>query len=315
LSAVDLSGLVYDLTFDQARNSLWYAFMQSGHATLYRYDIASGKTSQWALPPTDYNGYLDRVGVAPDGSVWLTEEYSIVRVDPVSGSVLAKTFPVADPDAVPAPGDPGNYPLAFTFDSAGKALVSLHNVKSLVRLDASLAEVGSVRLPAGMVGPGDLVDVNGVIYAAPYRSSGPGVLLSEQGLVIGWTTQPVIRFAVYGQEVAALASGGLSRVGTDGTIIPWQPGVGGYGGRLALTDGGAAVYSPNVGAIEWVSPGGGVEGRLQIPVFPDPGGFRPGPSNSYVQDQVWALAADDIGSVWYVNMPWGSSVQLVHIKL
>jgi hypothetical protein len=320
LSSVDLPGPVYDLAFDQARDSLWYAFMMSGEpAALYRYDIASGKTSHWSLPSTDYNGFLSRVVVAPDGSVWLTENYTLVRVDPVSGSVLNRTFALADPDATSTAANqndlsPGTWPSAITFDSAGMALVARHNVKSLVRLDSSLAEVDRVQLPASMVGPGDLVDSNGVIYAAPYLGAGPGVVFSEKGALIGKTTQSVSRFAVSGDAAVALGSAGLSRVESSAVSTSWHAaGAGAPEDRFAVTTSGAALYLDGPGTIQWISPDGGVEGELSLPWIPiqveNPEGKM---VPAYTIHHIGAIAADTANSVWYVDT---TSYQLVHISL
>ncbi len=318
LAEIDLPGPVYDLAFDRARTSLWYAVMSEGQAVLYRYDIASGKTTHWSLPPTSHNGFLERVAVAPDGSVWVTEDYSVVRVDPETGSMKADTFPLADPDAIPAALDqspsPGTWPSAITFDSRGMALVARHNVKSLTRLDSSLSVINRIQLPAGMVGPGDLVDSASVIYAAPYGGNGPGVLVTEQGQLVGSTSQPVSRFSVHGTSVAAIGSAGLSRVSSDATSTLWHAGL--YGSpndRLALTDGGAALWQDGRGTIEWISPDGGVGGQLTLAAVPiqvwSPVGEL---VTGYARDQVGAIAADGAGSVWYVDI---TSKQLVHIAL
>lgn len=321
LSTADLPGPIYDLAFDQARDSLWYACMSSdGPDALYQFDIASGKTVHWPLPPTDHNGFLERVAVAPDGSVWVTEDYNVVRVDPGSGSVITHAFPMTDPDATTTAldqnnGSPGTWPSAITFDSQGMTLVARHNVKSLVRLDSSLAVIGRIQLPAAMVGPGDLIDTGGVVYAAPYLGDGPGVLFSEQGVLIGRTEQPVGRFSVSGTAVAAIGpAGGLRRVSSDATTEPWQMGVDGAPkDRLVVAAGGAALYEDGPGTIEWISPSGGVEGRLSLAAVPlqveDPKGEV---VTVLDRHEVGAIAVDGTGSVWYADV---TSRQLVHVGL
>jgi streptogramin lyase len=317
LAKVDLPGPVYDLAYDRASNSLWYAYMTSGAPdALYRYDITTGHVAKWPLPPTDHNGFLERVALAPDGSVWVTEEYSVVRVDPVSGGVAAHTFPVADADALSAAlqTSPGTWPSAITFDSQGLAMVARHNVKSLVRLNSSLSVVDRIQLPAGMVGPGDLVDSNGVVYAAPYTGDGQAVVFSEKGVLIGTTAQKVSRFSVSGGEVASIGTTGLSRVRADASMASWLPRPGGTSlDLLALTDGGAAVYEYGPGAIEWVSPAGAVEGRLALAAVLIQVGIPFGtPETVLGRHEVGAIAADKAGSIWYVD---ATSSQLVHVGL
>lgn len=319
LTTIKLPGPSWDLSYDQARDSLWYADMASGEPTLYQYNIASGKIAQWPLPPGDDSGALDRVISAPDGSVWVTTGYRIIRIDPVSGSVLTHTFPLADPDANSAALDPnasspGTWLSAITFDGAGMALVARHNVKSLVELDASLNVVNRISMPASMVGPGDLAYSNGVIYAAPDQAPGDGVLFSEQGVLVGTTTQPVSRFSVAGSTVAYMGSAGLGRVGSNGATSPWVANQGGSpNDRFVLTAGGAAVYLYGPGLIEWITLDGGVEGSLALPsvqlMVANPlGSMVP----AYQQDHVVAIAADAPGSIWYVDI---TSSELVHVHL
>ena len=192
LAKIKLTAPAFGLAYDQARDSLWYADMESSQPTLYQYNIASGKTAQRPLPPGSDSGVLDHVVLAPDGSVWVTTGYRIVRVDPASGSVLTHTFPLDDPDANSAALD-GNAESPGTSDSgdhlhgAGLALLARHNVTSLVGHRRLLNLVDRIPMPASMVGPGDLAYLNGVIYAAPYHSGGAGVLFSEQGVLVGTT--------------------------------------------------------------------------------------------------------------------------------
>ena len=319
LATTKLPGPVFDLSYDQARNSLWYAYL-ADQPTLYQYNIASGKIAEWSLPPGDDSGVLDRVVLASDGSVWVVTGYRVARVDPVTGSVLTHTFPLADPDANSAALDanassPGTWISAITFDGAGVALIARHNVTSLVGLDASLNLVDRIPMPASMVGPGDLAYSNGVIYAAPFHGGGAGVLFSEQGVLVGTTTQRVNRFGVSGSTVAALGPDGLSRVGSDAsTKAWWQANQGGSpNDRFVVTAGGAAVYLYSPGLIEWITPDGGVEGRLALPsvqlMVANPlGSMVP----AYQQDQIGAIASDATGSIWYVDI---SSSELVHVHL
>ena len=320
LATIKLPGPVFDLSYDQARDSLWYAYLAPNQPALYQYNLASGKTAQWPLPPGDDSGVLDRVVLAPDGSVWVATAYRVARVDPVTGSVLTYTFPLADPDANSAALDPnalspGTWISAITFDGADVALIARHNVTSLVGLDASLNLVDRIPMPASMVGPGDLAYSNGVIYAAPFHGSGPGILFSEQGVLVGTTTQLVDGFSVSGSTVAAMGPDGLYRVGSDASTTPWGPA--NQGGspfdRFVLTAGGAAVYRYSPGLVEWITPDGGVDGRLALPsvqlMVTNPlGGTVP----AYQQDQVGAIASDATGSIWYVDI---SSSELINVHL
>jgi streptogramin lyase len=316
---VALPGNVFDLAYDPVRNSLWFECLDTADA-LYRYDIATGTLTHWALPRAINDiGYTDRVAVAPDGSVWLTENYSVIRVDPTANTVQVHSFALADPDATSNALDPNNpsagtWPSAIAFDSQGMAIVARHNVKSLVRLDASMSILGRIPLPAGFDDPGDLVDVQGVIYAAPDEGYDPGVVFSEKGVLIGKTSQGVNRFGVSGTEIASIGPSGLSRVGADASMSLLLASQGGTpDDRLALTDDGAAIYGWGPGAIEWVSPAGDVLARFSLPTYSVQNGVPGGtPVTEMGQNGVSALAADKSGSVWYVD---GTARQLVHMTL
>ncbi len=320
MTTVDLPGDVFDLAYDPVRNSLWFANIDT-NAALYRYDIATGALTSWPLPTTvgEY-GYGGRVAVAPDGSVWISEEYRVTRVDPTSNAVRTHTFPQADTDATPNALDPNNplagtWPTAIAFDSQGMALIARLNVKSLTRMDASLSILDRIPLPAGLTGPGDLVDSNGVIYAAPYEGFGQGVLFSEKGVLIGKTPKSVARLSVSGTEVATIGEPGLSRVGADASMTQWRAVQAGNpaNDRMALADGGAAVYEYGFGCVEWISPSGDVLARFLLARWSIQHGVPGGtPLTEFGMDQVSALAADKAGSIWYVDR---TARQLVHVTM
>ena len=316
-ATVKLSGPAFDLAYDQSRHSLW--FKPADQATLFQYDTMSGKTTQLALPSTEDSGELDRVALAPDGSIWVATGYTVTRVDPASGSKRTHTFALADPDANSAALDanalsPGTWVSAITFDSAGMALIARHNVTSLVGLDASLNVAEHIPMPASMAGPGSLAYSGGVIYAAPFHG-GPAGLFSEQGALVGTTTESVSSFSVSGSTVAAIGPAGPCRVASDGAATPWGQANQNWSpyDLFVAAPGGAALYLHRLGVLEWFAQDGQVEGTLALPVAQlrvnNPGGSMVPVAE---QDQIGALASDGPGSIWFVDV---TSLELVHAQL
>jgi streptogramin lyase len=189
---IALPGAVYDMAFDSQRDAIWFAYMLSGEVDyLYRFDVATADLSRIELPPTDHNGFLGRVVISPDYSVWLTEEYRVVRFDPTTGGIQSLKLPVADADAFNS-GSPGTWPTAITFDSEGRALVARHNLASLLRLDSALRQVGRVPLPKGYGSLSDVLEADGLIYAAADDGRQGVAVLHEDGSVAEQTS-----FAAY----------------------------------------------------------------------------------------------------------------------
>lgn len=317
IARVKLPGPVYDLAIDAPRNALWFAYMApDSDDALYRYDIASGTLSQWPLPPTDHNGFLERVAVAPDGGIWVTEEYSIVRFDPSASTMATHTFAEADSDATAgalSPNDPspGTWPASIAFDTAGNTLVSRHNVRSLVRLDAELHVLASLKLPAEMAGPGDLIDVDGLIYAAPYAGFGNTVIFSESGTIRGSAAAGTVRFATRDGQVFSVGSGGLVAISQSAEVSRLLPSEGSPNDRVAPTADGAVVYLDGAGLIEEVSRDGTAIASMTLVNVPVVVGNPKGvPVTAYSRDEVGAIASDSRGSIWYVDVTAQDLVQL-----
>ena len=304
---VKLPGPIYDLAFDPPRDSLWFAYM-SGNSpdALYRYDIGSGQLSNWPLPPTDHNGFLERVVIAPDGAVWVTEDYSVVRFDPSTSKMAAFTFAEADPDATPtaltSSPSPGTWPSAIAFDSMGNALVSRHNVTSLIRLDSTPTVIGRLALPAGMAGPGDLVDVGGVIYAAPYAGHGDLEIFDEYGASIRNVAPGCVRLAIQSTQVLCIGSG-LVAVSPTASVVQLSPAEGSPANRISPIRDGVAVYLDGPGVIQEVSPAGSVLAQYATANVPltvnNPKGI---PETVYSRVDVSAIAGDAHGTIWYADV-------------
>jgi streptogramin lyase len=313
-----LPGPIYDLAFDSSRNALWFAYMSSDpDDALYRFDLASQHLSHWALPPTDHNGFLMRVVVAPDGSIWTTEEYKVVRFDPASMAMASRTFPLPDADATATAlskndSSPGTWLAAIGFDGEGNALVSRHNVTSLIRLDSGLNVLGRIPLPNGMVGPGDLVDVGGVIYATAYSGDGPTEIFNEAGVSKASVDGGGARLAEVATNVASVGPGGVVQIDARGVMSRIQPIGGSPDDRIAATATSVAVYSYGPSRIMEQSVDGSVLGTLMLQGQPVQ---KANPMGSvitvYAREDVGAIATDGQGSIWYVDV---TTPALVHLQ-
>jgi hypothetical protein len=315
---LSLPGPVYDLAYDQPRNALWFAFMRSGSAAaLFRYDIATRTLSSTALPPTTHNGFLERVVVAPDGSIWVTEEYSVVRLDPDTSKTESLTFSQGDVDATPtalspSDGSPGTWPAAITFDSTGAAVISRHNVTSLIRVAAGLTQAGRIRLPNGMAGPGDLAVSGGLFYAVPYVAAGATEIFSSDGTSVATASVGAIRLTVSDGVVISVGPSGVAELSATGSITQLLPAPGDVGDLIAPSTNGVFAYSAGLATLDDVSLESGIVAvhafSVQTVKVAGPGGS---PLLSYATDEITALASNGDKSVWYVD---STNSTLVHLE-
>jgi len=85
-------GRFSELSFDAARRLLWFV-VPGDPRRLMSFDVNTGRSMAYDLPAGLDTSYSDHVRVAPDGAVWLTSAYSVLRVDPATKAVLRKDLP------------------------------------------------------------------------------------------------------------------------------------------------------------------------------------------------------------------------------
>jgi hypothetical protein len=155
----------YSLAWDPIHSALWYTvqFSQTDSA-LYRLDPATGQTQRWALPATDYNGFLDMVVVDTTGAVWFDQSgIRLYRLDPASGKLAHLDI---DTSIKPVVDQGGVYITAIAADGDG-VWIARSSLPYLTRIDAGLHEVAKVQLPINYAGTnevaavGDLLAVGG----------------------------------------------------------------------------------------------------------------------------------------------------------
>jgi hypothetical protein len=254
----------YSLAWDSTARVLWYTVQFPGiDSGLYRLDPATGATKRWALPDTDYNGFLDMVVVDATGAVWFDMSgVHLYRLDPATGKVTRHDI---DLKAKPAPGSGGMgvYITAIAADGDG-VVIARESLAYLTRVDSSLQEVGHIAIPSQCIGTDELgVAGDRLIVGCKPDSF---VLLSRSGELI--RTLPLQRW---------LAVQGPSR------ILPVDS------GRVALADNNE---------LDLVDASGDVTSRvplaLDLPIgsFGDTGQFE---SNARPQ----TIATDWQGTFWY----------------
>jgi hypothetical protein len=158
---IPLGGEAYDLAVSSDGNHLWAAILRKNEPDeLIAIDPASRTTTARALPDSDYGGFVSRVVVAEDGSVWVSQPYRLVRFDPVTGTSFLIEFDLDADGAVTDALDPAN-PLPGTWVSAIATrgpwiAVARNNVALLTVLDMKLVELDPIPVPSPYAGSQDL---------------------------------------------------------------------------------------------------------------------------------------------------------------
>lgn len=307
IPAFELQGPTYDLAYDARRETLWWTVMSpAGEDDLFAYDLGRGSVDKWTLPETTHNGFLERVAVAPDGSVWMTEEYSIVRFDPTQGHMKSVTLAADDQDASadalnPDGLSPGTWPTAIVFVGRN-AIIGRHNLNALTVMDASLGEAGRISLPSEMHGVSALaVFADGEIAATSYAQ--------HMTVVVGADGKPVATMPIGFGAVAAVgnhiwtAESGQVDMSTNASGL-----VDGSPNDLVATNGQTtAVFTFGRSLLEWFDVTGKLVRSLPLPSVsvevPNPDGQL---VSAQVSANLTAMAVDGTGTTWVVVAGDGS---------
>jgi hypothetical protein len=310
-----IGGAAYDITVDPTDGRLWFALMGPA-SKMVGLDPTSHWASEWKLPPTEHNGFLEVVVVAPDGAIWITQEYVIVRLDPSTGTVQSVVLAREDGDATSdaltdASTSPGTWPSGIAFRSDGSAFVIRHNVSSALVLNSNLEIKGRVGLPAGLDRPGEIVSLGESLVVSSYHGDGPAFVIDHDGHVlrqlgdglhhIGAAKTSFVatsRTGVVGFDAAYqgrhLLSGAdpLDRIaiGDDGEVYLYQHAAGRI---LQLGSDGTSLaeYRLGVHEVAVVDPLGNEQLVVQV-------------------DEVGDLAVDQTGALWYSDISGNRLVEL-----
>lgn len=293
---VALSGAVPQLVSDLKRNALWFLGGASGgDLTIYRYDLASGSLTNSAVPGITRDEARDRLAIAPDGRLWISAGLRITIYDPDGNPQQSGGFPIAGPDiqADPQTGQPNPWIAGIAFDADGNALVARNWVKSLLKLNGSMSELGRIQVSDEFPMTGNVVAAGGRVYVGADPKTG----LSFGVDVTGTWTLANLKFtasamAAVGDRVL-LAGSPPSWIGTDGSPEAM------IGPVLATVDvvaGGpgsiSALYGRAAGEVQWRDATGRVSAQAVFPA-----------GNA---TQIVTLAFDGLGGLWAVESAAGS---------
>jgi hypothetical protein len=249
LGTYELGSQVYDLAYDPSTDQLWMAIMRPGGTDeLVAFDALAHQVAlRIALPDTDYNGFLSQIEVGPDGAVWVTEPYALVRYAPGAG-ITSLEFDVYAPDADGSADDPGD-PLFGTWISGlgvdgTTAIIGRVHVPYLSVVDAEMNIVERIDLPAAADGTTDIARLDESLFVAIGLRSQATIWSIERGGAAS-TGLSGARFARH-DEAGVLAYGGpgpAAWLGSGDSVEPTVPST--VLTRAAIApDGSIVVFDP-----------------------------------------------------------------------
>ncbi len=234
-----------------------------------------------------------------------------MRFDPASATMRSLKLSEADADAVYG-GSPGTWPSAIAFDSKGRTLVARHGLASLLVLDRTLDGVGRIPLPKAYGSVGDLVEVDGRIYAAADDGRKGVVILAEDGTTASQTAFAAYRLVVVGHRVLGLGQSGAAWLQPRASIARIDGTPHAEGDRIgALDDGSIIMYSASAGVLEHVAPDGSITARVEFPrtaiQIANPAGQS---MTAYTMHRISAMAIGSAGEVWLIDETAGDLVRV-----
>ena len=308
LSETELSGVVYDLVYDEARDVIWWAILRySGPDELVEFDpVARTVVRSWALPEVEYNGFTTRLAIR-QGQVWVSEPYRLVRLDPDTGKLDQIEFealpnPTADPSADSAPLT-GTWVSSFAFwDDA--IWVARNNLSYVTRVDpVTMQATEELPIPNKAAGSEDMIALDGSLYLSASFSSVAGVwVIDASG---GAVALPVSarRFTASGTAIAGYGGNSFLIESGSGVLADVVPEPGSPTDRFAAIPDSAdlVAYSDTRNAIVRLSNGRVITsiGLARASVTKvNPLGQ---PISTFVKSSVTDVVVDVRGTVWYVN--------------
>ena len=297
-------------------------FDTAGPDTLER--VTPNGVETWPLPDTDYNGYIGQVKIAPDGGVWVTEPYALVRFDPTAHAASVLPFDRDVTGAFPDAWNPdspviGTWISSVCFSSDGWMLVARTNVPFVSIVSAAGPTLGSIPVPAEYAGALDLAEApDGSVYVAGgyATSDAPVARVSKTGAVVGTLAGPASRFSP-GSDGLLISGSGSTGVWVDpsnGDEAALASGLSTNPDSLAVPDprGGAIAYDASTGTISRLVNGEIVDlitmGKTRGFVTTPLGGSVAVTGSARVTD----LATASDGTTYFLD---GNSQRLLAVKL
>jgi hypothetical protein len=334
--ALKLPGDTYQLTYDPQGDSLWFSVMSpAGPGTLYRYTLSDGSLDDWALPDSDGNGFFSEIRLGPDGSVWINQDYRVIRFEPSTGHMTSIDLELQVKGAMPGALDPGD-PLPGTWVSGiapdgGGALIARNHVPFLTRLSSDLQLVGQIPLPDGFDGARDVASLptNSIAVLSGPSQGGELAVLSSSGLTMARTEVSDLRgnarLVVDAAQGLILVAGaralGYTLLGLPSTFL--NSGGSGFAWWVATDpQGGLVVYDYLGGSIDKIK-AGAITADYKLPAVAVTGDFVPEPiapdqsataaspsQQAFADPDVRGIAVDSRGTTWFVVGRDGTLVRL-----
>jgi hypothetical protein len=290
---------VYSLAYDPDRKALWYAVHTlAGPATLFEADAATGAVSHsYALPPELGDGGLsDQVRVAPDGTIWASQAFEIVNVDPATSDVF--TVPLSQTvegqlSSATSSTNPGTWTTSIAVTS-NSVVVGRNNVPFLQQWSFDRKATDSIPLANSESGPTDIEPADG-------------------GLNLLFDTHGGVADANFRDHVAMTAGSGapISKGGTALSPKYLTTRIDGANAQLESPDGNAIVdRSATAGQLSWNTASDGVKALS----WPTEKAKVTNPLGKTVEANVTptleAALLEPDGTLWVVR--GGASIELVN---
>lgn len=225
------------LAYDPRGQVLWYLsgggdYFGEALFTVSRYDPATGQTKTFYLPPVRLgNTEESGLAMAPDGSIWIGECFSLLKLNPVSGHVDQYPLPKLAGQASDPRGNDGQTEImGLAVTPNGRIWFTRANAYGIGYFDPASRRFGFRSWPRSFGLPGNL-------YLAP----------NGQLWATTWSHQGFLRGPVYATLRIAPATGKVAKFTGPGSKLAFGPGgrvIGNGYGNAGLT-----LLSPKTGRL------------------------------------------------------------------
>jgi len=173
---IKLAGVVHEIVPDPKNAWLWFASFDGSYVYLNKYDEHSAEVTSIQIGSSSSSGLSSHIRFAPDGTLWVSDDYSFFGIDTSNNTVRTFHLPLSVADQLPAatePSDPlpGTWVSAFDFDLRGNLVVSRNNVPSLEVIDQAVGAItATIQLAADMDGMSDMTLTSSGLMFIPSHS-------------------------------------------------------------------------------------------------------------------------------------------------
>ncbi len=173
VTQLSLDGQVHEMVADPTCSCLLFAVFDGQRVSVDRFDQSTGQISQWLLGESSASGINSHIRAAADGTVWVSDDYSIKSVSTVTGSRISLDIGQDAPGQLAEATDssaalPGTWISGFDLLDGEDLIVARNNVPNLEVWNSASGKMDrTVDLPAEFEGLTDLsVSVSGAFGIA-----------------------------------------------------------------------------------------------------------------------------------------------------